>query len=56
MEMNLQDEQKSENIQVHNTEHMITAFVKETYLKLPLPMTAVPSFITKSGSQKRESL
>lgn len=49
VETNLLDDSRGENTSVHSSEHMVTAFVKETYFKVPLYMNAVPSFTTESG-------
>ena len=40
----------AESVNTHNTEHMITAFVKETYFKIQLPIAVAPSFTTEFGS------
>lgn len=37
----------TESVNTHNTEHMITAFVKETYFKIQLPIAVAPSFTTE---------
>uniref|UniRef100_A0A183CRF9 Movement protein n=1 Tax=Globodera pallida TaxID=36090 RepID=A0A183CRF9_GLOPA len=39
---------RAESVHVFGTEHMVTAFVRETHFKLQLPMNAVPSFTTES--------
>uniref|UniRef100_A0A183CJJ0 Lipoyl synthase, mitochondrial n=1 Tax=Globodera pallida TaxID=36090 RepID=A0A183CJJ0_GLOPA len=38
----------AQSVHVFGTEHMVTAFVRETHFKLQLPMNAVPSFTTES--------
>uniref|UniRef100_A0A914GX30 RAB6A-GEF complex partner protein 2 n=1 Tax=Globodera rostochiensis TaxID=31243 RepID=A0A914GX30_GLORO len=38
----------AQSVHVFSTEHMVTAFVRETHFKLQLPMNAVPSFTTES--------
>ncbi|KAF7639536.1 hypothetical protein Mgra_00000865 [Meloidogyne graminicola] len=44
IETNLIDETKCEHYFDYCKEHSITAFIKQTYFKLSLPMNAVPSF------------
>jgi hypothetical protein len=47
VETNLIDDTKPEDIFSHCKEHSITAFIKQTYFKLALPMSAVPCFTTE---------
>lgn len=50
MEVNLYGSKREENIVHHSSEHLVTAFIRETHFRVPIPLTYVPAFSTKAGS------
>lgn len=52
IEVSLYGNKRKENIVYQSSEHFVTAFIKETYFKVSIPLTFVPAFSTEAGDFK----